>query len=411
MIQVARKLLQDAPFPVHRLDVALFLSLAALLLPPIGFLAPAGTAPLLAAAALATLAAGRRAVLSELRRLVAPAALLAAIGLWGVVSALWSIVPARSVSESLRFLLLAFAGLVVFAGAGTLDKGGRRRVGIGALAGLVLGFAVLAIELFGNFPLRRLAGNMPAEIPLVWLDRGAQIVVLAAIPAAAALPSRRTGVLVALAVALALWPLKSVTAAVSLGTALVAFVLGMRWGRQLGLAGAAAFIALTVALPLAQPSRDAIGAFYETVPSIRTSAHHRLVIWSWTAERIAERPFLGWGFDASRALPGGKTLAADYMPLERYGLKLDGEVLPLHPHDAILQWWVELGIVGAALGATLAVFVWIQAGLAGPYALALVAAAMPPLLLSFGVWQWWWLSTLFLIAAFVRSVPRPASEG
>jgi O-antigen ligase len=194
----------------------------------------------------------------------------------------------------------------------------------------------------------------------------------------------------------------------SLGAALVAFGLGAAWPRLVAAAGAAAFVVLTIGMPMAQPSREAIGAFYQAVPSLRASAHHRLVIWNWTAERIGERPLLGWGFDASRAMPGRETQVAAYMPLDEYGLRMEGDVLPLHPHDAILQWWLELGVLGAALGAALAVWIWLLAGRTGAFALALAAAAMPPLLLSFGVWQSWWLATLFLAAALLRTAPRQA---
>jgi O-antigen ligase len=393
---------------VSRVDVALPLGLAALVLPSLGVLAPAGTTPLLVVAALAALAAGRRAVLAELRRLQAAAALLAALAAWGALSALWSIVPGPSLSAALRFLLLAFGGLVLVAAAGTLDDAARQRTARFLLAGLVLGLAVLALELAADFPVRRLLGRPPEVIPVVWLDRGAQIFVLAAIAAAAALGRRGAGLIVPLAVALALWPLESAASVLSLGAALVAFLLGLAWPRLVGFAGALAFVALAIGMPVLQPSREAIGAFYQAVPSLRASAHHRLVIWNWTAERIGERPVLGWGFDASRAMPGRETRVPAYMPLDEYGLRMEGAVLPLHPHDAILQWWLELGLVGAVLGTALAVRIWLAAGRAGPFALALAAAAMPPLLLSFGVWQSWWVATLFLCAALLRTAPRRA---
>jgi O-antigen ligase len=392
----------------RRLDVSHALAAAALLLPPLGVLAPAGAAPLLAGAAIAVLLAGGRSIRGGLGALPVPAALLAAFGLWGMLSAAWSLVPGHSLLEGARFLVTAFAGLVLLAGAGTVDEGGRRRVGAALLAGLALGLAAVAIEVAGDFPLRRLGGGKPAIIPIVVLDRGAQILVLAAVPAAAALRRRWTILLLALAVALALWPLRSSASVVSLAAAILAFLAGLARPRLVGAAGAAIFVLLTVAMPVAQPSRATIGASHQAFPSIRTSAQHRLVIWRWAAERIAERPLLGWGMDAARTIPGGATEVGDYMDLRPYGLDLTGQVMPLHPHDAILQWWLELGLVGAVLGAVLAAFLWRQAARAGAFPLALVAAAMPPLLLSFGIWQSWWLATLFLVAAFLRSAPRRA---
>jgi O-antigen ligase len=394
--------------PARRFDVAICTATTAILLPPLGVLAPAGTAPLLAFAALAVLVAGGSRVWRALLALLAPALLLAAIGLWGMVSAAWSIVPGHSLLEGARFLLLAFAGLVFVAGTGTIDEAGRRRVGASLLIGLALGLAVVAIEILGDFPLHRLGGNAPAGFPIAKLDRGAQILVLAAIPAAAAMDRRWTGWVIALAVALALWPLKSSTAVVSLGAAIIACLAALYRPRLVVAVGAAVFIVLTIAMPVTLPSRETIGASHEAFPQVRSSAQHRLVIWHWTADRIGERPIRGWGMDAARSIPGGDTKVEAYMDLRPYGLELPGQVMPLHPHDAILQWWLELGAVGALLGAALAVFLWLQAGRTGAYELALLAAAMPPLLLSFGVWQSWWLSTLFLVAGFVRTTPRRA---
>src|SRR5262249_19741940 len=36
------------------------------------------------------------------------------------------------------------------------------------------------------------------------------------------------------------------------------------------------------------------------------SVTHRMLIWRFVSDRIAERPVLGWGLNSSRAIPGGK---------------------------------------------------------------------------------------------------------
>ena len=74
------------------------------------------------------------------------------------------------------------------------------------------------------------------------------------------------------------------------------------------------------------------------------SAAHRLLIWDFVVERIAERPLLGWGMEASRTIPGH---AASPPPalLERFGLTGPAvavwlpvaQMLPLHPHNGALQ--------------------------------------------------------------------------
>ncbi len=147
------------------------------------------------------------------------------------------------------------------------------------------------------------------------------------------------------------------------------------------------------------------------------SAAHRLMVWDFTASRIAEAPVLGHGMEASRALPGGRDAPGDER-LRRFGLG-DGraaewirrsEILPLHPHNLALQVWLELGAVGAALAAWLA---WAlgaaaargpnPAGAAGAMAAGAVVA-----MLSYGAWQHWWVAALALAAVAAATVRRPA---
>jgi len=79
-------------------------------------------------------------------------------------------------------------------------------------------------------------------------------------------------------------------------------------------------------------------AAIESYPSLHYSAKHRLHVWDFVAERYLERPWLGWGIDAARLLPGGDAELAS-----------GGEQVPSHPHNGILQFWLELGLLGGAL--------------------------------------------------------------
>ena len=57
--------------------------------------------------------------------------------------------------------------------------------------------------------------------------------------------------------------------------------------------------------PLTLPKLAHIPALFDAVDDFKESAGHRLLIWSFTGNRIAEHPVLGWGLDSSRAIPGG----------------------------------------------------------------------------------------------------------
>ncbi|MDA1101868.1 MAG: O-antigen ligase family protein, partial [Proteobacteria bacterium] len=136
------------------------------------------------------------------------------------------------------------------------------------------------------------------------------------------------------------------------------------------------------------------------------SGLHRLHIWHFTAQRIAEAPVLGWGLDAARRIPGGQT------PLPGGGI-----MMGLHPHNASLQVWLELGGVGAVFWALLLAGLWLAAGklpdrAARAAATGLLLAGLIVAHLSFGIWQTWWLAALaqagVLFALAVRLRPATA---
>jgi O-antigen ligase len=136
------------------------------------------------------------------------------------------------------------------------------------------------------------------------------------------------------------------------------------------------------------------------------SAYHRLLIWEFATARIDERPILGWGLNTSRAIPGGQK-----------NLDVSEKALPLHPHNAALQWRLELGILGSLFGAALFL---VSTEMARRYAAGRVARAgavaaivstSAIAMLSFGAWQTWWVSSIFLIAGFTILVCRRRSPG
>ncbi len=121
----------------------------------------------------------------------------------------------------------------------------------------------------------------------------------------------------------------------------------------------------------------------------------RLDIWRFVSAEILQNPLVGWGLDASRAWP---------------------KDIPLHPHDAALQLWLELGALGAALAALF--WAWLFTRIAAMVeadrnmAAAAAACAVSYLsigALSFGVWQEWWLAVgavVIVVCSFVAASRR-----
>jgi O-antigen ligase len=166
----------------------------------------------------------------------------------------------------------------------------------------------------------------------------------------------------------------------------VVFFLVRRFGRPILLAclgGTAAYFLLTPVLVHAFiPAGAAAGLAADPE---RVSWAIRLDIWRYAAERVLERPFVGWGLDASRMFPA---------PIQ------------LHPHNGALQLWLELGAVGAGLAALF--WAWLFSRLDRvaetdrPMAAAAAATACVYLIigaLSFGIWQEWWIALGALAAA------------
>ena len=124
------------------------------------------------------------------------------------------------------------------------------------------------------------------------------------------------------------------------------------------------------------------------------SASHRLAMWSFATEKIDEKPWLGWGFGASRHIAQVDRRLASNM-----------ELMPLHPHNISLQARLEFGVQGSALLAFIVFFVfyrlatftndgWVS-GLA-------MAPAAGWLFVAYGMWQSWWIALAFLLAIFMK---------
>jgi len=149
-------------------------------------------------------------------------------------------------------------------------------------------------------------------------------------------------------------------------------------------------------------------ALSETVDGVKFSAGHRLLIWSFAGDRIAERALAGWGLDSSRAIPGGED-----------PIRFDETWLPLHPHNAPLQLWLELGVPGAVLFALLVALAWVALARAEwpPLFAAAAGASLTTAFLgcfaTYGIWQEWWLGTwwfsLFLVLVMAEVVHRVAA--
>ncbi len=346
--------------------------------------------------------------------------LAVALGLWGVVGAAWSIVPTRSLQTG-----AAFAGAVLLGGAAARALAedtaeARARLARWLAAGLALGLAAALFDDLSGNALRAAVRGLrepPASLAFGLKPAAAVMAMLVPLALAAPWPAWARGALAACGAAVILvLPGESAKLAVLAGLAIAgaAWVAPRAVPRLLG-AGLGLLILLGPAL-LAPALEAAAPRFAATLPH---SAAHRLAIWDFALARIADRPLLGWGMEASRAIPGGhqgpseETLARLGLnaPAQRNFLLFPGaaELMPLHPHSGALQVRLELGVPGAVLAAALALMLGLAVARGAPHppaAAGALAAAAVSGLLSFGAWQAWWYATLLLVAAGAAGLPR-----
>jgi len=377
------------------------------LLAPLAMASPLALAPLfILIVVLAATGAGR-----GLAALPWPRAAIALVGLailWSALSASWAIEPERVPRLLVSLALAALGGLFLMAIAESLSAASRARVGAALVAGMVVALTLLTIEAVPRYlglrptPQQWIVSAFALRFDASSLNRACAVIAISVWIAASVL-ARRHGWRVAVllpAWAAAIAPAFESLAAVAAGAAAAAAALlagrARIAARTLILAAIAVMFVLMPLVPNWAPFR----AFFAD-RARDGSIWHRAEIWFFVAERIAERPVLGWGLNAARSMPGGKDL-----------IQPGVERLPLHPHNGVLQLWLELGGVGAALGAAIAVLATLHATSAARDAATRIAmasalaAALTVIGVGYGLWQGWWMATLWLIAALARAMPR-----
>jgi O-antigen ligase len=160
-----------------------------------------------------------------------------------------------------------------------------------------------------------------------------------------------------------------------------------------------------------------------TMALLPNSSQHRLVIWQTTAAHIFERPVFGSGFNTARAFYGEDQRVMNYFS----GKKSRGpnlipstwvsyfEPIPLHPHNGVLQVWLELGAAGALLlAAGLFLIVRRLGGVENRFERAMVFGSfitgLVVFCVSYGAWQSWWMGTIWLMMVYGAAFCQDKSQ-
>lgn len=408
-------------------------------LPAVAVVAPRATAPVLAAVALVSLGA----FIARERRLPrpfgaqdwrrGPMVALAAVLAWALVSIAWTLAPGHAAGVWAGLAGTAAAGLGLLGVVAEATREERAAVARALTIGYAIGLAFLAEERLSdtavNYAIRDAIDRLPMGLNL--MKPSAALFAMLLWPAAAHLAAwRGRAAAVALIVAASAIIVSFGGASLYLGAgAGVAAFAAASLHRGAGRALIVLLLATVLGAPfLARALPDPAG-LAERFPEVPFGSFYRLYIWKFAADSALEKPVHGWGLDSARNLQQYKTDTGVFTPSRTYGRS--GHVapnqtikaywmgfyrdnpLPLHPHSGALQVWLELGGIGVLLAVA---FLWralapLRAASASPYALGLLASTASVALISFGLWQGWWLSAIWLAAAFaVAASPQEDSS-
>lgn len=357
-----------------------WLAIAMGLAPLLAWLGPLGFAPVVGGVGLLTLPALR---LEEEDR---PAAIALVVALaWAVASMVWSPFKAEPVALNGAKLIvqaaLYWAAITAARRASVRSRTWALRLlawGMAALGAVLVAEAVTGAGLYQA--IRAAIGDpIRPDLAAKNVAQGAFVLALLAGPAAAAAIRQQMwwlAVPMVAGVIMAGHAFGADATLIALGLAGVAGLAALRWptGTPRTLAGIAGLFFL-VAPALVWGLR--LSGRYEAIQAaLPLSWSQRMGYWRHAVDWIVDHPLRGWGLDASRMFAPG---------------------IQLHPHDAALQVWLELGLIGAVAAAVFWAVILVRLarpkpGLAGAAACAAAAAYLVFSAVSFGIWQEWWLA-------------------
>ncbi|GEM_PF-568083 len=348
------------------------------------------------------------------------AGLLAATALYGGMTALWSLDPALSGQMSLRLALLFLAIIAAASLLRHMPDATLQKVPFYFTVGMGIALGFLSFEFLSNQwlydGLDRLNADLLGQkytgdaLHLSRLNRSIDVFALLLWPLMILLWQKLRYFTVLIPIFFCLYfnylgnqnETLNIVAACSVFMLCLSFFIWKLTKKILLLFSALLVLGfptfLDVALPLiperSELSEDVIGHIGHST----FAAKHRLFIWDFVNDRIDDKPLLGWGLQSSRRIGN---FGVTPFNIESYENPEKVTVIPLHPHNAVLQLRLELGLPGVLLGAALMVMLIARFTRESPGLWAITSAFITALsvmlFVRYGLWQFQWLASLACI--------------
>ncbi len=341
-----------------------------------------------------------------------------ALALWALASLTWTVSFDVSLSLARSLPLTLLAGFVVIYSVRRLDPDGLRLIARATVLGFSLGALLAIADIASGYAISMAlhiltkGGEWGPDMPGFVINNGVVILALFLWPACFFLinQNRRWMAFVALVAAGAIAGASSSFASiVAIAVGCASFVLAYFLPRHIHKMTAAGFIVLILGSPFfmaALPDARTIG---KDLPELDYSVYPRLVIWQYASNLIMERPVAGHGIRTSRAL-NKETNPIPFVYMDKGKLEQGNtKAIALHPHNGIMQLWLELGGIGAMIGLALVLSILhgIRNAATSPLGKALLYASLLSsvclISVTYGLWQSWWMASLWLQGALITA--------
>ena len=339
---------------------------------------------------------------------------------WCIIACFWSsnLIPAL-IQCLILLIIYTLARASIFCSKIYLPKSWYKYLSYKLLYSIILAILVFAVELGTNGIITSYAklltnSSKSHEFHLYMLDRGCAVLSLLSWGIFGCMLQKRFYVTASFFVITILYVLNisdSLASFVGFGLGIITFIIMYSSRLRMLRLMIAGLVIYSISMPILSYTQNPL-EISEKYNELPVSAKHRLFIWNFTAKKIHQKLILGWGMNSS------KTLATDDDYIMYDNIKF--ELLPLHPHNNVLQILLELGLIGFILFHTILIkyllyikrialknqnIVW------GAACYACFTTYFFISMVSFGIWQSWWLAASGFVLLFLHlSLKNTPSE-